>query len=150
VRTALVVAEIGLAVVLVVGTALLIRSFVEIYKLDRGFETNNIAILRVSLTGPKYSKTSLVADTIRTKRDNIRRLPGVAAAGVTFCCVPLEGDADLPIEIVGRSTDDHAGRTVGWVTASRGFLDAFRIPILRGRGFSDQDDSRAPAVALIN
>ena len=147
-RAALVVAEIGLAVVLVVGTALLIRSFVEMYRLDRGFETKNIAILRVTLAGPKYSKTSAVADTIRTSLDNIRSLPGVAAAGVTFCCVPLEGDADLPIEIVGRSIDDHAG--AGWVTASPGFLDAFRIPVLRGRGFTDQENSRTPAVVLIN
>lgn len=141
-------AEIRLAVVLVVGTALLNRSFVAIYKLDRGFETKNIAILRVSLTGPKYSKTSVVAETIRLSLDNIRRLPGVAAADVTFCCVPLEGDADLPFEIVGRSTIDHAD--AGWVTASSGLLDAFRVPILRGRGFADRDDSRAPAVALIN
>jgi predicted permease len=149
-RAALVVAEIGLAVVLVVGTALLIRSFVAIYKLDRGFETRNITILQVSLTGPKYSTTAAVADTIRRSLSNIRSVPGVVAAGVTFCCVPLEGDADLPIEIVGRSTDDHGGAAVGWVTASPGFLDAFRVPILRGRGFTDQDDSRAPAVALIN
>jgi predicted permease len=147
-RAALVVAEVGLAVVLVVGTALLIRSFIAIYKLDRGFETRNIAILRVSLTGPKYSTTAAIADTIRRSLSSIGRLPGVAAAGVTFCCVPLEGDADLPAEIAGRSTDDQVG--AGWVTASPGFLEAFRVPILRGRGFADQDDSRAPAVALIN
>jgi predicted permease len=147
-RAVLVVAEVGLAVVLVVGTALLIRSFIAIYKLDRGFETRNIAIVRVSLTGPKYSTTAAVADTIQRSLSNIGRLPGVAAAGVTFCCVPLEGDADLPVEILGRSTDDHVG--AGWVTASPGFLDAFRVPILRGRGFTDQDNGRAPAVALIN
>jgi len=60
----------------------------------------------------------------------------------------LEGEADLPFEIVGRSTIDHAD--AGWVTASSGFLDAFRVRVVRGRGFTDQDDSRAPAVALIN
>lgn len=148
VRAAFVVAEVGLAVVLVVGTALLIRSFVAIYKMDRGFETRNIAILRVALTGPKYSRTAAVADTIGHSLDSIRRVPGVAAAGVTFCCVPLEGDADLPFEIVGRPTNDHMD--AGWITPTPGYLDALRIPILRGRGFTDRDDIHAPAVALIN
>ena len=87
-RTALVVSETSLAVILLVGSALLIRSFVALHRVDRGFETKNVVTLRTSLAGPKYLKSLGTADMIRSGVQHLRALPGVAAASAT-CCVPL-------------------------------------------------------------
>jgi putative ABC transport system permease protein len=149
-RSALVVSEVGLAVVLMVGSALLIRTFVELYKVEPGFDSHNVLIVRTSLNGPKYSKTKNVTDTIRNGLERIRSLPGVVAATAT-CCVPLVGEYDLPFDVVGRAptSEPHTG-DAGWSMASPGFFEVFEIPVKRGRAFSERDDGQSPPVVVIN
>ena len=90
VGTALVMSEVSLAVLLLVGSALLIRTFVALKRVDRGFETKNVMTMRTSLTRSQYLKANVLADTIRNGLARIRSLPGVANATAT-CCVPLQG-----------------------------------------------------------
>jgi predicted permease len=137
-------------VILLVGSALLIRTFVALYSVDRGFETTNVVTMRMSLTGPKYLKSKGVEDTIRNGLERIRALPGVVTA-TTTCCVPLQGQYDLAFDIVGRppTNDPHTGEG-GWATVSPGFFEVFRIPVKRGRTFTGRDDGRSPAVVAIN
>jgi putative ABC transport system permease protein len=149
-RAALVVSEVSLAVILLVGSALLIRTFVALYKVERGFETKNVVTMRMSLTSPKYSKSKGVEDTIRNGLERLRALPGVVTATAT-CCVPLQGQYDLPFDIVGRpvANDPHSGAG-GWSTVAPGFFEVFRIPVKRGRTFTGRDDGKSPAVVVIN
>ena len=148
-RAVLVVSETSLAVILLVGSALLIRSFLALYRVDPAFDAKNVVTMRTSLTGPKYSKSATAAYTIRAGLEHLRALPGVAAAGAT-CCVPLQGGYGLPFEIVGRPAAATSDSDGGWSIVSPGFFDVFRIPVKRGRTFTDQDDGRAPQVVVIN
>jgi putative ABC transport system permease protein len=149
-RAAMVVSEVSLAVILLVGSALLIRTFVALYSVDRGFETKNVVTMRMSLTGPKYLKSKGVADTIRNGLERIRALPGVVTATAT-CCVPLQGQYYLPFDVVGRPPGDnpHSGEG-GWATVSPGFFEVFQIPVKYGRTFTARDDGKSPAVVVIN
>jgi len=149
-RAALVVSEVGLAVVLLVGAALLIRTFAAMYSVNRGFETRNVLTLHTSMTAPRYLKTAGLAETIRQGLARLRALPGVETAGAT-CVIPLEGSYNLNFTIVGRSpSHGQAGGSEGWSTVSPGFFETFRIPVKRGRTFTDRDYGASLPVVIIN
>jgi putative ABC transport system permease protein len=149
-RAALVVSEVGLAVILLVGSALLIRTFLAMYAVNPGFDTKNVITMRMSMTGPKYLKSMGVADTMRDGLERIRALPGVVLASAT-CCVPLQGGYGLPFNIVGKPPvqGPYTGGG-GWSTVAPGFFEVFKIPAKRGRTFNDRDDDKSPAVVVIN
>jgi predicted permease len=148
-RATFVVSEVSLALILLIGSALLIRTFVALYEVDRGFATKNVVTMKLPLAGPKYEKTADMARTIRAAVDGIRVLPGVASVGATGW-VPLEGTATLPFDfaVAGRSAalDTHAG----WSIVSPGFFETFQIAVKRGRVFTERDDDKSPAVVVIN
>jgi putative ABC transport system permease protein len=149
-RSLLVVVEIALAVILLVGSALFIRSQIALSSVNPGFDTTNVLTMRMSLTGPRFLQSAGVERIVREGVDRIRSLPGVVSAAAT-CCVPLQGGYGLPFRIVGRplaKTPFHGGG--GWLTISSGYFDVFKIPIKRGRAFTDRDDASAPPVVIIN
>ncbi|MGA3185743.1 MAG: ABC transporter permease [Bryobacteraceae bacterium] len=149
-RSILVVVEMALAVVLLVGSALLIRTSIALQRVDPGYDTSNIITMQMSLTGPKYLKSMAVEQTVRDGVERIRAIPGVIGATAT-CCVPLQGGYGLPFQIVGRPLTDgqyHGGGE--WITLSPGFFEIYKIPVKRGRTFSQRDDDKAPAVVVIN
>jgi len=149
-RSLLVVVEIALAVILLVGSALFIRAQMALASVDPGFDTTNVLTMRMSLTGPKFQQSAGVDRIVRDGVDRLRSLPGVLSAAAT-CCVPLQGGYGLPFRIVGRPTAKgpfHGGG--GWITISSGYFDVFKIPIKRGRAFTDRDDGSAPPVVIIN
>ena len=148
-RAALVVSQTSMAVILLVGSAVLIRSFVALYGFDRGFKTKDVVTMRTSPSGSKYLKAAAMADTIRIGLDRIRSLPGVVAASAT-CCLPLQGGYGLPFEIAGLQSPTAQDVGATWSTVSPGFFDVFNIPIKRGRRFTDRDDATAPPVVVIN
>ena len=80
--------ETGLAAVLGVGAALLIRSYVALSTVDPGFDTKNVLTMNVLMTGPKYSKSAGIANAVRGGLERLRSLPRVIAASAT-CCLPL-------------------------------------------------------------
>jgi putative ABC transport system permease protein len=149
-RSILVVTEVALALILLVGSALLIRTAIALTRVDPGFDPRNVLTMRMSLTGPRFLQSEEVARMVRDASERLRAIPGVVEASGT-CCVPLEGGYGLPFQIVGRPLTDgpfHGGG--GWYTVSPGYFEVFRIPLKRGRTFNDRDDSRAPAVVIIN
>jgi putative ABC transport system permease protein len=147
--SALVVSEMILALILLVGSALLIRTFVALRSVNPGFSSHNVLTMRMSLTGPRFEKTAGVDQLIRDGVQRVSALPGVAAAGAT-CCVPLQGGYGLPFIIVGRPLEGPSHGGGGWVTISSGYFDVFKIPVLRGRAFTDSDTAGAPSVTIIN
>jgi predicted permease len=148
-RSILVVSEVALAVILLVGSALLIRTSIALHHVDPGFDASNILTMRMSLTGPKYLESVGVERVVRDGVERLQAIPGVEVASAT-CCVPLEGGYGLPFIIVGRPLQgtEHGGG--GWLTISPGYFDVFRIPVKQGRAFTDRDTKGTPPVVIIN
>ncbi len=149
-RSILVVSEMALALILLVGSALLIRTSVALGHVDPGYDANNVLTMRMSLSGSRFLTSAGVERMVRDGRDRIQGLPGVELASAT-CCVPLEGGYGLPFNIVGRPQGKepfHGGG--GWATVSPGYFEVFKIPVRRGRTFNDRDVAGMPPVAVIN
>jgi putative ABC transport system permease protein len=149
-RAALVVTEVALALTLLVGSALLIRTAIALGGVDPGFDPRNVLTMSMSMKGARFETAEGVEQVIRTGVDRLEALPGVVSASAT-CCIPLQGGYGLPFTIVGRPTTDgpfHGGGQ--WMTASPGYFEVFKIPVQRGRVFNRSDDGRAPAVVVIN
>ena len=153
VRSALVVIEVALALVLLIGSALLIRTAVALGRVDPGFDTHNVLTLKMSLKGVQYEKAEAVEQVVRNGVEKLRAIPGVENASAT-CCVPLEGGYGLPFRIVGRPLGAdaqgpfHGGG--GWMTVSPGYFEVFKIPVRKGRTFNERDTSASAPVVLIN
>jgi predicted permease len=149
-RAVLVVTEVALALVLLIGSALLIRTAVSLSHVNPGFDANNVLTMRMSLTGAQFETSEAVAQLIRNGTERLRNVPGVVEASAT-CCVPLQGGYGLPFRIVGRPLDNgpfHGGG--GWTTISPGYFEVFKIPITRGRTFTERDNSAGAPVVIIN
>lgn len=149
-RSILVISEVSLALVLLIGAALLIRTFVALRGVNPGFNSHNVLTMDMSLTGDRFQKTAGVAQLVRDGRERLNAIPGVETSAST-CCLPLEGGFGLPFIVVGRPLGNApATGGAGWMNASPGYFDVFKISILRGRAFTDQDVAGAPGVVIIN
>ena len=148
-RSTLVLVEVSLAVVLLVGASLLIRTSLSLNAVDPGYTTENVLVLRTSLTGPRFQTTAAVAETARLALERIRRIPGVAAASMT-CCVPLQGGYGLPFNIIGRVNEGPFSGGSGVQMATPGYFDTFEIPVIRGRAFNESDTAASPPVMIIS
>jgi putative ABC transport system permease protein len=149
-RSLLVVAEMALALVLLVGSALLMRTSLALGAVNPGYDASNVLTMRMSLTGSRFLQSAGVEQMVREGRERLQALPGVELASAT-CCVPLEGGYGLPFNIVGRPQGKdpfHGGGA--WATVSPGYFEVFRIPVKRGRTFTDRDTQGAPGVVIIN
>jgi putative ABC transport system permease protein len=149
-RGVLVVAELALAVVLLIGAGLLIRTFAALRSVAPGFDAHNVLTVETALTGAKYDKTAgitLMADQVL---ERIHAIPGVEAAAASSY-LPLDSGLGLGFIIEGRPLTDgpaHGGASWNYVTAR--FFDGFRIPRVRGRVFTERDDAASTPVVIIN
>lgn len=149
-RGLLVMAEMALAIVLLIGAGLLIRTFSALHQVAPGFDAHHVLTMDTALTGTKFDRTAAVATMTREALDRIHAVPGVQAAAATSY-LPLEGGLGLGFIIEGRPLTNgpvHGG--AGWNYVTARFFDVFRIPIVRGRAFTDRDDAAAPPVVMIN
>ncbi|HEY2014046.1 MAG TPA: ABC transporter permease [Bryobacteraceae bacterium] len=148
-RSLLVIGEIALALILLAGAALLMRTFWALRAVDPGFEPHHVLTVRMSLTGSRFEKTSgvnqLIADAVR----RLEALPGVEVAAASYN-LPLEGAFGIPFNIVGRTSGNGRYDGRGWTGVSPGYFTVFRIGVLAGREFDQRDDAGAPRVAIIN
>ena len=150
-RSALVIVEMALALVLLAGAGLLIRTFVAMRTADRGFDEQNVLTLEMPLNSSQFERTSQVAQLVRATERRILGIPGISGVAVT-CALPLEPSLTMPFTVHGRD-QSQVGRYHGaatWRSVSPGFFDAFRIRLLRGRLFMNADDEQAAGVVLIN
>lgn len=128
-RAVLVTTEMALALVLLVGAALLIRTFVAIRQVNAGFDARHVLTMRMSLTGPQSEKSAGVARVFQDGLRRVRALPGVEVSAST-CCVPWEGGFDLPFQIPGRPEGPTSKGGAGWTMVSAGYFETFKIPVL--------------------
>jgi putative ABC transport system permease protein len=148
-RGVLVGMQVALAVTLLVSALLLIRSFVALRSVDPGFDMRGVLTARMSLTEPRFSTTAAVNALIGDAVNRIQTIPGVTAASAS-CCLPLQDDPTLRVNIVGRPLEGAFHVMAGWRMVSPGFLDVFRVPLVRGRRFRDGDNRSSAPVVLIN
>ena len=150
IRSLLVVTEMALALVLVIGAALLMRTFMKLQSVDPGFDTHNVLTMAMSISGDRFRNTSAVAQVIRDGTERINAVPGVTTTAAA-CCLPLQGGFGLPFNIVGRANGNSP--TTGGaeiITVSWSYFDVFKVPVLRGRNFTQNDNGAAPGVVIIN
>ncbi len=149
-RAVLVIVEMALAIVLLVGAGLLLRTFSALHHVDPGFDPHNVLTMDTSLTGTHFNKTADIATMTREALDRIHAIPGVEAAAATSY-LPLEGGLGLGFIIEGRPlTDGTSQGGASWNYVTWRFFDVFRIPIKRGRSFTERDNAGAPPVVVIN
>ncbi|MBW8747965.1 MAG: ABC transporter permease [Acidobacteria bacterium] len=149
-RSVLVITEIALALVLVIGSTLLVRTYLKLQGVDPGFDTHNTLTMAMSISGGRFQASAPVDQIIRQGTERIKAIPGVieAAAGNGL---PLQGAFGMPFDIVGRS-NGNAPTTggAGYYSVSANYFESLKVPLLRGRTFTDRDNASAPGVIVIN
>lgn len=148
-RSALVVAEVALAVLLLVGAGLLLRSFTRLLAVDPGFRTAQAVVLSVDLPRSRYPepRRRLFAAQVL---DRLRALPGVAAAGAASD-LPLAGGNFYTFLIEGRPLPEPDRMpAAGELRVTPGYLEALGVPLLRGRTFTPADGPEAPLAAVVD
>jgi putative ABC transport system permease protein len=150
-RSVLVVGEVALALVLLSGSGLLMRSFYQLQSMDPGFDPHQVLTFRTNLPGAKYQGGAQQAAFYRRALDRIRTLPGVSVAGAAQI-FPLSGDDYiLSFVQVGKPPVPVGNQpSAAYYAATPGYLAALRIPIKSGRDFTERDDAAAPPVAIIS
>jgi predicted permease len=147
-RSLLVVTEVLLALVVLVCATLLIRSFVALNDVGPGFDTRNVLTAEMSMTGERLHTTRGIAELSRKGRERLNAIPGVEISATTVWLPNQVNDA-LGFQIVSRPADK-AQFGSRWMNFSPGYLSVFKIPLLRGRDFNENDTLDAPGVVLIN
>ena len=152
VRSVLTAAEVGIALVLLVGAGLLGRSALALLRVERGFRADHVAAVTVFVWGEGREPARRVT-LVRELVDRVAALPGVRAAAMTSSLPladPITGD-EATFQIAGRAAPPAGEEPTAHVTvATEGYLDALGTPLRRGRAFTRADDARSVPVALVN
>jgi len=151
IRSILVVVEVALSLVLLIGAGLMIRSLSRLQQIDLGFDPENVVALNLSLSSSKYPEEHQRVAFFQAALERLRSLSGVKSAGATTglpLTLNLSG-SDFRIE--GRP-DPEPGTEVIIHTrsVSPGYFGTLGIRLIKGRDFTDRDNSDAPKVAVIN
>ena len=151
-RNALVVSEIALAVVLLASAGLLIRSFLRLQQVDRGFNTDNVLTMVIRLPEARYPEDPQLVQFFSQTLERVRQLPTVRSAGIVNF-LPLYGGlgSNTAFKILGQP-EPPPGQAPGTDVrvADAGYFGTMGIPLLRGRNFSDAEQREAKQVILIN
>ncbi|MGB9077469.1 MAG: ABC transporter permease [Terracidiphilus sp.] len=149
-RSMLVIGEMALTVVLVIGAGLLIRTFRNLESVDPGFTMHHVMSMAMSVSGDRFQTTAPVAQVIREGSERLRAIPGVIDVGVSNC-LPMAGGFGMSFDVVGRPRGNSPFTGgAGFYSTSWSYFSALKIPLLRGRSFTRQDDGAASGVVLIN
>jgi putative ABC transport system permease protein len=151
VRSALVVAEIALALVLLIGAGLLVRSFTKLQEVTPGFTTGNLLVIQLSLPDNQYREPQQIDNFFQKALERIQALPGVQAAGVAST-VPMSGNnSSGSFSIEGRTVQPGEMSPWGnrWLAGAT-YFQTMNIPLLQGRYFDDRDVVSTSPVAIID
>jgi predicted permease len=145
-----VVVEIAMAVVLLVGSGLLIRSFIKLANQPLGFDPDRTLVFRLNLPEARYPSPEVVTQFYRDAVDRIRAIPGVRAAGATHA-LPFSGmNSVRPFVREGDTLTAEAAPTADYRLVTPGYFAALGIPVIRGREFNESDRFGQPGAAIVN
>ena len=150
-RSILVVSEVALSLILLVGAGLMIRSFQELHGVNPGFDSHNVITMTAMVSRAKFPDPAQQVRFFEQVLQRVRALPGVESAGVVDD-IPLDnGGSHQPVAIEGRPMVPMSEQPeVDVRLVSAGYMNAMRIPIVRGRDLRDTDILGRPAVILIS
>jgi putative ABC transport system permease protein len=146
-RNLLVISEIALSMVLLIGAALLIRTFANLRNENLGFDPHNVLTLRFSMNDPRYLTTAGTERFFRQVFERLRQIPGVESTAYVTA-LPIEFSFDLPFHIEGRRPDARGSANYKHVTPD--FFHTMTVPLRQGRQFEERDSENAPGVVIIN
>jgi putative ABC transport system permease protein len=150
VRNMLVVAEVALALVLLIGGGLMIRSFMRLQQVDPGFNPDNAVMVKLVLPQKQYAEDQQQAAFLSQLLQNLSALPRVQSVGATVS-MPFLDNYALGFTIQGRpAVRDSDLPVTKYYAVSPDYFKAMGIPLLRGRVFTDRDVAGSPRVAVIN
>ncbi len=150
-RSALVISEIALALVLLVGATLLLRSFAYLEDVEPGFEANNLLVADVPLSPRAHKRSAERMAFFDRLVERVRGIPGIRAVGAAATLPVSGGGALIHFNIQGRAPKTaHDYILVGYRPVSPQYLATLRVPLLEGRILKDADTERSPFVAVVN
>src|SRR5260370_14423417 len=150
-RRIFVAAEAALAVLLLAGSGLLLRSFVKLLQVDPGFRSEGVLTLQVALPSAKYPKPEQAGAFFRELVDRVQQLPGVQTAGAVSI-LPLSGTGNSGTTTVDSRAvaPQDPSPEADWRVVTPGFFQAMGISLISGRYFDARDSDTAAPVAIID
>ena len=149
-RDSLAVTQMAFSVVLLIGALLLMRSFIELRRIDLGFNPINALTMRIVLPVTTTVQNSDTISVVRTLKQRFAELPGVEAVGATRL-LPLTGTiGNWSITLEGRQKAPGENPNGDWQVVTPGYFESMRMRLTRGRFLAETDTEHAPIVAVIN
>jgi predicted permease len=150
-RAALLVCQVALALVLVIASGLLVRTFVHLVRADGGFNPEHVVTFELTLPSSSYPDDAHIVRLYHTALERLANLPGVQSAGIGET-VPMGGAGEsTALRIPDRPTSrDEERPYANYTIASRGYFSAIGTVLLRGRDFLDTDTADSPPVAIVS
>ncbi|HVB87121.1 MAG TPA: ABC transporter permease [Candidatus Dormibacteraeota bacterium] len=150
-RGALAIAEISLALILLVGAGLMMKSLYKLLSVDPGFQPDHVLTMEMELRAQQYSKDPAILNFWQQLLDRVRALPGVgnAAVGTVIPLTDAHSRTDVTIEGMALPKPGNYPHP-DYHEVSPGFIGTLGIPLLRGRTFTDADKQGAPLVGMVN
>ncbi len=146
----LIAGEVALAVMLLVGSGLLLRTIWQLHNVNPGFDDRNALAVTVQLPEKKYSDSKQIASFSEELVEQVSTLPGVEASGVARI-LPIAHELKLGYYVEGKPHEaENQLPQTNYSAVSAGYFSAMRIPLIAGRTFSDRDNQQAPRVAIVS
>lgn len=149
-QDALVVAEIGLALVLLVGAGLTLRSILELHQVQPGFDASHAMTFEVSISAGSYPTPVKVRAYVDETLRQVEAVPGVRAASLTTD-VPIRDDSEIPFYVAGRAkpTDEEMPWSMLYIV-TKGYAEAMGLQVVKGRFLTEKDGVTAQNVVVID
>ena len=150
-RSALLLAEVALSMILVIGAGLMVRSVLRLNAVDLGFDPHHVVAANISLPTGRYASPERRLDFFEAVAARVAAVPGVEAVAFGNR-LPLRGNWSSGFELEGRAADEVAGgpTAAGFQAVSAEYFDTFRIPVVSGRALAEADREGAPPVAVVS
>jgi putative ABC transport system permease protein len=148
-RSALIVLEVALSVVLLVGAGLLMKSFSLLQRVEPGFSTQNLVVAKVNLPSGRYAEPARIREFQDRVAEALATLPGVVSVGAGET-LPPDGSGKTPLAVDGRDKPIGERDLIAFDTVSPGYFRTLGIPVLAGRAFTSDDKGGAPIKVVVS
>jgi predicted permease len=151
-QSVFVIVEVAMALVLLVGAGLMIRSLVALAKIDPGFDARNVLSFNTSLNSAKDVTAAQLRANYRESLRQLDVVPGIESSSLIAGSLPMTGDSEVPFWLEGQAkpANENDMPFALFYCVNPGYQAALRIPVQRGRFFTDRDDEHSPAVVVID
>jgi predicted permease len=151
-QSVLVIAEMALALVLLTGAGLMIRTLARLWNVNPGFNPQNVLVFDVTLAPSLGANPATTRSAIRELSQTLRAIPGIQASSVTGGAIPMSSDNEFPFWIDGQTKPANVSEMNQTLTyfVEAGYLQVMQVPLLRGRFVAATDDEHSPQVIVID